>query len=254
MKGALITPTEYLKDVQPYSNYHLVLVHKVIYDAKYQQFYAERSKVGDYIILDNSAVERGGKAVPMKEIVLAAILIKPAIVILPDIMFDSRKTLDQLESALRSPHAQFLRKVLPNTRIGAVVQGVDERDWLECFSILNDTENGISLLGVPMLTTQLFGSRVECLRRIAKRVKKPCHLLGVWKGTPLNELAAEASFPFVMGVDTSKPVRLSLMDKSLNEWDKVEHDPGYLARNYNGINRELLRDNCTRFLSLCKGE
>jgi len=253
MNAALISPTEFLNAVQPFSDYHLALTHRVIYDSKYQQFYAERSKAGDFIILDNSAVENEAKSRPLKDIVLAAVLIKPSVVVLPDYLFDSDKTLDELEDALRSPQLQFLRRVIPNIKLCVVVQGVDAADWLECASILDDSKNGIDILGVPMLTTHLFGSRYEALRRMSRRVKKPCHLLGFWHNVPLEEIRREAEFDFVIGVDTSKPVRLAIQGKGLDAWTTLERDREFVDRKHNNVDLELLRKNCAEFVELCTG-
>jgi len=254
MRAALISPTEFLNDIQPFSDYHLVLTHKVIFDHKYQEYYKWRSKQGDFIILDNSAAEKKGRSVPLKDVVLAALLIRPKVVFLPDYLFDSDRTLDELENALRSPHLRFMYRTIPDIKFAAVVQGIDPDDWLECFHILNDRNNGIDVLGIPMLTTYLFGSRYKALSKIAKRVKKTCHLLGVWKGTPLSELKKEREFDFVMGVDTSKPVKLAVKGRTLEQWTSLEKDRDFIDRKHNSVDLDLLRENCEGFVELCKGE
>jgi len=207
------------------------------------------------VILDNSALENKARSRPLKDVVLAAVLIKPSVVVLPDFLFDSDRTLDELESALRSPQLRFMRRVLPDVKLCAVVQGVDVDDWLECFNILNDRRNGIDILGVPMLTTHLFGSRYEVLEKISKRVKKKVHLLGFWHDVPLDEIKRERKFDFVLGVDTSKPVRLAIEGKGLSRWTEVEKDRDFIDRKHNGgIDLDLLRRNCREFASLCGGE
>ena len=253
MRAALISPTEFLNEVQPYSDYHLVLTHKIIYDGKYQEFYRKRSKAGDFVILDNSALENKARSRPLKDIVLAAVLIKPSVVVMPDSLFDSDRTLDELENALRSPQLRFMRRVLPDVKLCAVVQGADAADWMECFSILNDSKNGIDILGIPMLTTHLFGSRYEVLRLISKRVKKRCHLLGFWHGVPLKEIERECGFDFVIGVDTSKPVRLAMQGKDLSHWTELERDRDFIDRKHNRVDLGLLRSNCEEFVEMCKG-
>ncbi len=254
MRAALISPTEFLHDIQPFSDYHLILTHKVIFDKRYQEFYRERSKKGDFIILDNSAVERGARSLPLKDVVLASILVKPNVVIMPDYLFDSDRTLDELENALRSPQLRFMRRILPNVKLAAVVQGVDEDDWLECFHILNDSKNGIDVLGIPMLVTSIFGSRYEVLKRISKKVRKQCHLLGFWRGVPLEEVRREAEFDFVMGLDTSKPVRLAINGKGLSRWTEVERDRGFMDRRHgNNVDLDLLKRNCAEFVEMCNG-
>lgn len=252
MNAALISPTRFLNEIRPFSDYHLALTHKVIFDNKYCEFYKERSKAGDFIILDNSAAERNAHSLPLKDIVLAALLIRPKVVIMPDYLFDSNRTLDELESALRSPHLRFLRRIIRDIKLCAVVQGVDKDDWLECFSILNDSKNGIDILGIPMLTTLLFGSRVTVLDKIAKKIKKRAHLLGFWHGVPLDEVREEAKFSFVMGVDTSKPVRLALLGKSLREWTSLDSDREFIDKSCNEVDVGLLRENCAGFVEACK--
>lgn len=251
MRAALISPTEYLNAVQPFSDYHLLLTHKVIYDRGYCDYYRERSRKGDFILLDNSALEKSGRAVPMKDIALAALLVKPSVVFLPDNLFDAEGTLDGIESALRSPAARLLRRYIPDLKFAAVVQGLDVDEWIECFDILNDLK-GIDILGIPMLTTELFGSRVECLNEIAGRVKTPCHLLGVWKGYSLDQVRQESEFSFVMGIDTSKPVRLAVEGKGLDKWLELNRDRDFIDRKHNSINLELLRSNCKGFVDVCR--
>ena len=253
MKAALVSPTSLLTHVQPFSNYHLILTYKVIYEHRYQKFYAERSKVGDYIILDNGALEKGGRSVPLKDIVLAAVLTKPSVVVLPDYLFDSHRTLDELENALRSPQLRFMRQVLPNVELCAVVQGVDQDDWLECFHILNDPRNGINALGIPKITGQLFGHRWVALEQIRRKVKKTCHLFGVWWQDTLDDVAKESQFSFVEGVDTPKPIRLAAHGLSLGDWSKMPRGKNFVDSSVNGIDLELLGRNCREFVEVCKG-
>ena len=253
MRCALVSPTGLLEYVQPFSNYHLILTHKVIYSRAYQEHYARRSKAGDCIILDNSAIENGGRAAPLKDVVLAAVLTKPSVVVLPDYLFDSHRTLDELENALRSPAMRFLRRVLPEVKLCAVVQGVDQADWLECFGILNDPRNGIDCLGIPKVTGHLFGHRWVVLEKIRRRVKKPCHLFGVWWQDTLDDIAREALFDFVQGVDTPKPIRLAVHGLSLDEWSKMPRGRSFVDSNVGGVDLELLKRNCEGFVQVCKG-
>lgn len=249
MQAALIAPTQLLDAVQPFSNYHLILTHKVIYDRKYQEFFAKRSRAKDYVILDNGAAEKG-KSVPLKEVVLAAILTRPSAIFLPDILFDSERTLDELEKVLVCRHLRFLRSLMPNIKLGVVVQGLDPHEWLDCFSILNGVK-GIDFLGIPMLTTHVFGSRVKVLEQISKKVKKPCHLLGAWYTSTLDEIRQESQFSFVKGIDTTKPVKLAVQGKTLEQWGSYIRDKSYIDRHHNGVDVSLVEENCRRFLEVC---
>jgi hypothetical protein len=252
MRAALISPASLLQRVQPYSDYHLILTHLVIYNRAYCDFYATRSKAGDYIILDNSAAEKNARSLPLKNIVLAAVLVKPRVVVLPDYLFDARRTLDELANALRSPQLRFMRRVLPETKLCGVIQGVDVHDWFDCFEILNDERSGVDILGVPMLTTQLFGSRVSALEHIARKVQKPVHLFGFWHGVPMSEVSREKQFPFVVGIDTSKPVKLAVQGKPLSDWLLLERDRAFIDRSNHTVDADLLRNNCIGFVEACR--
>lgn len=252
MRAALICPTQFLEQAQSFSDFHLILTHKVIYDRKYCEFYAQRSKAGDFVILDNSAAEKNARSLPLKNIVLAAVLTKPSVVILPDYLFDSDKTLDELENALSSPQLRFMRRVLPKVKLCAVIQGVDVDDWLECFDILNSSRNGIDILGVPMVTTQLFGSRYKALKAISRKTRKPVHLLGFFQGVPMEEVLKEKQFDFVIGIDTSKPVKLAVCGKTLRDWVTLEKDREFIDRRHPHVDPELLRANCEGFVEACK--
>ena len=253
MRTALMAPSDLLEYVQPFSNYHLVLVHKIIHDRKYCEYCIQRSKAGDYVILDNGAVERSGRSVPLKDIVLAALLVKPSLVVLPDYLFDSYKTLDGLEDALRSHHMKGLRRYHPGVKFCAIVQGVDENDWLECFGILNDSRNGIDVLGIPKITGQIFGARVKVLERIQRRVKKQCHLFGVWWQSSLEDVRREGQFDFVQGIDTPKPVRLAAYGMGLDKWAEMPRGRDFLDRKCNSIDLDLLKKNCKEFVEVCNG-
>ncbi len=253
MRCALVSPTTLLSQVQPFSDYHLTLAHKIIHSRYYCDHYRQRSKAGDHIILDNGAVEKGGKSVPLKSVVLAAVLTKPSVVVLPDYLFDSVRTLDELENSLRSPQLRFLRRVLPSVKLCAVVQGVDRDDWLECFDILNNPKNGIDHLGIPKITGQLFGHRWVALGEIRKRVKKPCHLLGVWWKDTLDDVQRETKFSFVEGVDTPKPIRLAAHGLTLADWDKMPRGQSFVDSDVDGIDLGLLEENCRSFVAICKG-
>ena len=253
MRAAIVSPNEYLDHVQPFSDYHLILVHKVMSSARYRNFYKDRVKKGDYVILDNGAVEKRGCSVPMKDIVTAAILVKPTVVVLPDFLFDGERTLDELENAIRSPQLKFLRRVWPEVKICAVVQGLDQDEWLASFTILNGVD-GIDVLGIPKVTGHTFGARWKALECIAKRVKKPCHLLGAWWESSLDDIKKEASYSFVTGIDTPKPIRLAAAGKDLSCWGSLEHDRDFLDRKHDGeMDLELLKRNCHDFVELCAG-
>lgn len=256
MRAALVSPAKYLEQIQPFSNYHLILTHLVIYNPAYRDFYRARSEAGDYIILDNSVIEKSGRTVPMKDIVLAAVLTHPSVIVLPDFLFDGERTYDELINAIKSPQLRFLREHRPEIKLAAVAQGLDKEEWIDSFHILNETE-GIDLIGIPKVSGQTFGARWKALEIIEPYVKKPCHLLGFWHLSSLEDLQHETTFAFAQGIDTPKPIRLAAAGKTLDDWAMFEnmHDRSFLDRLNGGtVDPGLLKENCQRFVELCKGK
>lgn len=60
----IITPTAHLEQFATQSKTHLVLAHLVASNEGYAEFYLNRSKAGDRIIMDNSAFELGESFTP----------------------------------------------------------------------------------------------------------------------------------------------------------------------------------------------
>jgi hypothetical protein len=135
----------------------------------------------------------------------------------------------------------------------AVPHGLDEGDWLECFDTLNELPYGIDVLGIPKITGQLFGARWKALDLIRKKVKKPCHLLGVWWQTTLDDIRKESSYPFVVGIDTPKPIRLAVNGMGLDRWQEMPRGKDFVDRQHNGADLELVKKNCQEFVEVCKG-
>jgi len=55
-----------------------------------------------------------------------------------------------------------------------------------------------------------------------------------------------------MGVDTSKPVRLAVHGRGLDQWTSLEKDRDFMERKHNSVNLSLLRQNCQDFVDLCR--
>jgi hypothetical protein len=91
------------------------------------------------------------------------------------------------------------------------------------------------------------------LEKIRRRVRKPCHLFGVWWQDTLADVAKEAQFGFVQGVDTPKPIRLAVRGLGLGEWDKMPRGRDFVDSHVNGADLDLLRRNCEGFVRICGG-
>src|SRR6187399_2541069 len=89
-------PTKYLNDLSPLLDADFALAHLVLEDPLYCEFYAEQSKKGRMVILDNSMHELP-ESLNAGEILEAADRVKPAFCIPPDKLGDVKFTYDQFE-------------------------------------------------------------------------------------------------------------------------------------------------------------
>lgn len=141
MKIAHIIPTSYLDiiDSKFTPDFYMVLAHQVISDASYANFFAEKSKEGKHVLLDNSAFEFGG-AVDDSVLLQAIDLVSPTEFILPDVLFDGNETLNRTLYFL-DKHAR------KDVRYMAVPQGKTIDQWLESYKNLSKIPN-ISSIGI----------------------------------------------------------------------------------------------------------
>lgn len=98
MKIALIPPIPNLSLAREGDGIHLLLAH-LCKDQRYVDFYKERSRRGDYIILDNSAHEHGTGS-PMQGLLKLAKRVGAHEVVVPDVLFSMEETLDSAQDTL----------------------------------------------------------------------------------------------------------------------------------------------------------
>jgi len=107
MKFAPIVPIEYL-ELASVSDYHMALAHLVLGVPKYAKYYRERSKAGDYVLLDNSLIELGRPVLP-GDLVTAARMISPSEMVLPDTAESYSANEAAFQNAIRHEGLQKLR-------------------------------------------------------------------------------------------------------------------------------------------------
>jgi hypothetical protein len=135
VKIALIPPIPDLHRI-PQTGFHLLLTH-LLEDERYLKFYQERRIAGDYLILDNSAHEKGlgegGKA-----LLRNATLLKAQEVVLPDILFDRKGTVERTRQALKwiagDGWNAYLDAGMP--RLMMVPQAKERAEWSLCLEQL----------------------------------------------------------------------------------------------------------------------
>jgi hypothetical protein len=214
MKVALIPPIQNL-DLSQRGDLHMVLAHLVFEDASYAEFYANESK---YKVLDNGAFE--GASQSIQRIIKAAKMVKADEIILPDILFQGRATVQATKRAI-----DWLRDrgMLGKYKLHAVPQGSDREEYWSCFKELYGIPE-ISVLGISKVSTpkafcnQLTKARLEVTSKLEGeqllKDGKEIHLLG-GSYDVLNEIRQQPTL--VRSIDTSAPFEYARHQRLLTE-------------------------------------
>lgn len=189
-------------------NYHLPLAHDVLRFPKEYEALFQRSISDDYrrtVILDNSVIELG-LSVDVGIIKEAAEIVKANVIVLPDVLLDTDKTIRDCLAALEEWDRIFTDSSLMKYTFMIVPQGTDRGSWARCAeAFANDTR--IGWWGIPRnYNIKGLGSRrdaVEIVRAINSN--RRIHLLGFSDDIVDDILAARA--PGVTGIDSAVPIR-----------------------------------------------
>lgn len=189
LKLANIIPTAYLPhnpsplDSSP--QIHLLLAHQVLKDEKYVNYYLERKRAGDYIILDNSAFEFG-KAIPTDLLKQAIQISKPDEFVLPDTLFEKGETIKR--------SLNFIKTFKSNSiKFMGVVQGKTLEEWLSCYEYFSKYPSiysiGLGAIYSPKTvfdnkdTDRVISGREFLINKLIEsnilNPNKPHHLLGL---------------------------------------------------------------------------
>lgn len=199
MKHGYICPTAYLGNYATYSNFHLILPHLFEEHPAYKEFYMDRIKQGDHVLLDNSIFELGVSFNPNKMIELAEEM-GVTEMSAPEILFDSKGTRERVFDFIKL-HSDLGAK----TKILTVVQGRNFEELITMFFEMNEIPE-ISALGLPFDldfdSTATIGVKSLTLKRVLNRwalvdliqstamnnniLIKPTHLMGLSDGLELQ--------------------------------------------------------------------
>lgn len=205
MNFAVIAPTKYLKDfcLIDENKYHMILAHRALRDNVYAAFYKSLPPE-HFKILDNSACELK-KSINSEDLLRAYELVKPNVLVLPDTLSDSARTISASFKFLDSFYGRI------DVDFMGVVQGNTRKDWLNCFSLMNKDER-ISYLGVSSTKPFFSGSKFPRVKTIEYLVKrgllsdnKKIHLLGLGDSGHM-ELNLLKKYSFIEGCDSSAPI------------------------------------------------
>jgi hypothetical protein len=232
-------------------SFHLALVH-LLADPLYKSFMKERSRKGDYIILDNSAYENGGPEISNEEYFQKAMKIGAGEIVAPDVLGDSKLTLQKSFNFL-----EYVKKA--NTfpiRFMLVPQGRTVEEWEDCFFSLIERHSYCfpfrrPVIGVPRITETLPGGvygRVNFLTAAARETPSfMIHLLGWGRQMETLPLIAR-DFPHVRSIDSAKPFHFALEGITLTPHiGYVGRPKDYFERYFTREQFELAERNCKIF-------
>ena len=201
MKVIHTLPNAYFHLQEQYSDGYLILAHEFLQNPTYKKLVMER--VPKWTIADNGAYEKG-RPVDFKELIDIAHQINADVLVLPDVFYDMKATLNNYE--------KFLKHAPKDIQLLAPVQGTTPAEILKCFLELYLTSE-IDIIGLSFLVCERCFSQVTGKRGVAPNriffvrllcrlglTQKRLHLLGC--GNP-DELICQRRFPFVFSFDSS---------------------------------------------------
>lgn len=190
-------------------SYQLPLAHDVLREPKkYGQLFSTMENEQPYnrtVILDNSVIELG-LSVDVGIIREAAEVVRATVIVLPDVLLDTDKTIKDCQKAVDEWDKIFTDSTLLKFTFMMVPQGLNRMDWARCAeAFAGDTR--IGWWGVPRnYNIKGLGSRrdaVEILRAIDST--KSIHLLG-FSDDIIDDVLSARSYG-VAGIDSAVPIR-----------------------------------------------
>lgn len=210
MKIALIPPTPELRSF-PSTGVHLVLSH-LLKDKQYKEYYVERRKWDEYLILDNSAHEFGVGNKP-EQLLKQAKALRAQEIVCPDVLFDANGTIEATRALLRYiEKRKDLWEAAGEPRLMVVPQGNDRTQWVKCLNNLLKAWDSTLDEGVPLGDPIIGVSKdydIFVKGGISTLIREYCseydvHCLG-WP-TDLWSLAKVVQeCPWVRSTDSAKP-------------------------------------------------
>lgn len=168
-------------------NRYFCLAHFYVQYEKYREFFKKKKAEGAFVTLDNSAAE---KFLVTEDILIKVVRdLKPDEVIAPDVLFDYKQTIENLDKFIERMKNENLLK---HTKIFACPQGKSKFEWEECYSYMVEHEDvsviGMSKISVPKCwgnideeDAGIMESRQNAIVSLeyGNLIKKPIHFLGM---------------------------------------------------------------------------
>jgi len=225
VKYGYISPIKYQHLIPEGADFHLILAH-LLDNEEYVNFYKEKIKRGDTVILDNSAFEFK-RALSAEEIFrfIDDSGIEPTYVVAPDYPFEHWEV--TLESTL-----DFIERVRgeKDYKIMAVPQSEkgDVDGWIQCYRYMAANPDisviGMSILGIPNAFCKMTGTEDISFNRIFATQYllkydvinqfKWHHYLGLGGGP--REILAQRALGVMDSCDSSSPFWHGYLDTTFD--------------------------------------
>jgi len=154
--------------------HHLCIADVALRYPEYREFYANRARAGDFVIMDTAAFE--GETISIGNLVNMMEEIQPMEIVLPDDIHDRRNTFIQSYDAARTlrqnGYTGFFMGVPHGDTLGEYLLSVKELEQI----------SGVRTFGIQEEVQDLFGdTRANVVRAVLSRVghQYDIHLLGV---------------------------------------------------------------------------
>jgi hypothetical protein len=244
MKIAHEAPLSILNKVQEVTDYDYALVHLFEENEKYYNFFRRALEKGREVILDNSVFELG-TAFNNDEYYKWITLLRPTYYIIPDVLEDAEKTVNNIKTWQHIPE----RKTI------GVVQGKSIEEIVWCYQVIEPLVDKVAIsfdysffidedLNGKLPTKYhhyMYGrdALLNYMLNIAQviNVNKPHHLLGC--GLP-QEFESYRDYKWVDSLDTSNPVVTGLKGIRYNGTKGLEDKPS--EKLFTLVNSDLNED------------
>lgn len=250
MKVALIPPIPMLSAFGS-GGFHLLLTH-LLEDEKYLKHYIQERQNGAYLVLDNSAHEKG-EGEDAASLMASAIKLHAQEVVVPDVLFDAEKTVDKAVHAhqvwYEAGHSGMIDL---NPALMYVPQGEKFEDWFECcrdllrlhfYAARRHAIRRTCVLGISKDYEMWHGGLVHVVSSIIPVLSHwatlgmnvHIHMLG-WGRDLWGLGAVRRSYPWIRSTDSAKPFVYAL---SGIELDPDKPAPEYPTRPKNYFSKKL---------------
>lgn len=246
MRIALIPPTPDLTKL-PRTGIHLLLSQNFS-DERYVEYYKERRKYGDLLILDNGAHENGiGEEA--HHLLAKSSVVNAQEVVVPDALFDRRATVERAKRFMRYIVSREGRKAYTSAgcpRLMLVPQAQERAEWGVCLHAMltawdrivpEDMESPV--IGISKDYDSWRGGLIRLISDFVEPLYDErdfdVHLLG-WSNNLWMTAQIAQTYPWIRSTDSAKPF---VFAKRLIRLEPGGRIPNYPRRDPNYFTESL---------------